>query len=284
MSLNASAYATPARRPTLADAVEHPRRRHRARCCSLVRLADLDVHRGRELAGVCVERGELGVDEAVTSSTWSGSSASNSSRAVGRQWSTPCSREEVRIARRHDPRRSVASRRAGDRGAAGSAATGRGRARRRAAAGGSSPATSRRSASVDSSSPSTAPRNTTSPVAPSALAAARCSSWRVATSAAVSAAGSHVPFEPSVHTRWWTTQPAAAHLASVRAAPELDVVGMGGDGQRTRRHRTGSAARQLGELEVGRHVDVPPEAGRATRGRQASRSASARWRSNEPGP
>ena len=47
----------------------------------------------------------------------------------------------------------------------------------------------------------------------------------------MSASASHVPFEPSVHTRWCTTQPAAAHLASVRTA------------RRTRRRRGGRRSR-----------------------------------------
>ena len=50
-------------------------------------------------------------------------------------------------------------------------------------------------------------------------AAARCSAWRVTTRVATSADGSQLPFEPSVHTRWCTTAPAADHLASVAPQP-----------------------------------------------------------------
>ena len=57
------------------------------------------------------------------------------------------------------------------------------------------------------------------PRPPTALAAARCSSRRVTTSWAGSCRGSQVPFEPSVQTRWLTSVPAAAHLASVAPQP-----------------------------------------------------------------
>ena len=35
----------------------------------------------------------------------------------------------------------------------------------------------------------------------------------------MSASGFHVPFDPSVQTRWWTTQPPSAHLANVAPHP-----------------------------------------------------------------
>ena len=52
------------------------------------------VHGGLELDLVGLERGELVVDVVVTSSTWSGSSASHSSSGVGRWWARPCSRKK----------------------------------------------------------------------------------------------------------------------------------------------------------------------------------------------
>ena len=80
-------------------------------------------------------------------------------------------------------------------------------------------------------------------------AASRCSSRRTATNLARSADGSHVPFEPSVQTRRWTTHPAAAHLASVPPAPNSTSSGCApiasadaGTGKVARHH--GGAARQ----------------------------------------
>ena len=156
----------------------------------------------------------------TTSSTWFGSSASHSSSASadgGRGRAR--GRSAGRVPRR--PRRRRAGRRGDDRDAGGSASTGRGRARRRDGVRGSRGRRSPRVARSLSSSPSTQPRNRTSPAtAPaSRRAASRCSSWRRAASAAVSAAASHVPFDPSVHTRWWTMHPAAAHFASVPPQP-----------------------------------------------------------------
>ena len=85
-------------------------------------------------------------------------------------------------------------------------------------------------------------------------------------SASVSALGSHEPFEPSVSTRWLTTQPAADHLASV--APHWNSMSSGwapmasarsGTGRFSRGHASRWSARTAGR------------ASRARRGRRASR-------------
>ena len=55
---------------------------------------------------------------------------------------------------------------------------------------------------------------------------------RSATSGSRSAYGSQLPFEPSVRTRWCTSTPRRRPLGQGRARPELDVVGVGADGQR----------------------------------------------------
>ena len=115
--------------------------------------------------------------------------------------------------------------------------------------------------------------------------------WRRAQ--AVSASTSQVPFEPSVSTRWCTTQPACRPLGQRPAAPELDVVGMGADGQRramgdamsvdqsaVRPSRSAAAGRvrwqrrqhllRSGVGEVVGRVDVEPSSGsRTTRTRHA---------------
>ena len=88
-------------------------------------------------------------------------------------------------------------------------------------------------------------------------AASRCSSWRCATSAAVSASGSHVPFEPSVQTRWWTTQPAAAHLASVAPQPNSTSSGCAPIAERARRRR------QVARERVSEPAPASAPAGRA---------------------
>ena len=127
--------------------------------------------------------------------------------------------EEVRVTRGDDALDRQTARRCGGRGAAGSASTDRGRARRRVAALGSS--TRPPSAGADRTparrraSRGTRPRPcrrapATRPAAP--LGA-------TATSRAVSSAGSHEPFDPSVQTRWKISHPAAAHLASVPPQP-----------------------------------------------------------------
>ena len=60
---------------------------------------------------------------------------------------------------------------------------------------------------------------------------------RGATSAARSASGSHVPFEPSVQTQQVHLGAGVGPLRERRAAPELDVVGMGADREHPRRYR-----------------------------------------------
>ena len=117
----------------------------------------------------------------------------------------------------------------------------------------------------------------TSPVRPrAAAAAARCS--RLARGDELGLVGVRdptMPFEPSVQIRWCTTQPAAAHLASVAPHAELDVVGMGADGQRRAPGSGGSASRHRasgsGEVEVVGQVDVPrqPVGRRTMRSREA---------------
>ena len=161
--------------------------------------------------------------------------------------------------------RTRAGRRGGDPGGAGTAATGRGRAPRRAAARGSSARPRDRCASPESSSPSRHPRNTTSPVEPSALAAARCSSWRRATSAAVSAVdvpralravGAHDVMDGAAGGR---------PLRQRAAGAELDVVGMCADGERDRGR---------GQVEASASAHVATRlSGLVAHGRCAHRSA-----------
>ena len=187
-----------------------------------------------------------------------------------------CSREEVRIAGGDDRLAGQHIRRGDGRGAAGIASTGRARAR-----------PSGRSSRIAATRPRAdhcvarrahrrpRPTNITSPACPPPRrrAASRCSSCRRATSAMSSASTSQVPFDPSVQTRWWTTQPSAAHFASVRAAPELDVVGMCADRQRDARRRKILAGddRSVGGRRLARFVgvhrgDISPRIGRSTGG------------------
>ncbi len=96
------------------------------------------------------------------------------------------------------------------------------------------------SGQVARSSPSTWPRNTTSPVAAERLRRGALLVAGVATtSATVSADASQVPFEPSVSTRWCTTQPAAAHLASVPPAPNSTSSGWAPMARAERRYGAG---------------------------------------------
>ena len=148
----------------------------------------------------------------------------------------------------------------------------------------------------------------TSPVAPQRAGpppAARA--WRVTTSAAVSASGSQVPFEPSVQTRWWTTHPGRGPLGQRAAAAELDVVGVGADGQRDARASAGRPTSPPAAVTAGWPGSLAaigstsftrgwarssgmstssPSRGSRARPRTPSprRAASARWRRNEPGP
>ena len=135
------------------------------------------LHRALELAGVCLERVELALDERPswppTSSTWSGSSASNSSSAVGPMVRRGRARGRSADRGRRRCRRRRAARHVDGRGAGDTASTGRARARRRDAARGCTRATSPRISRPLSSSPSTLSRNTTKP-ALSPLSAPRC--------------------------------------------------------------------------------------------------------------
>ena len=87
-----SAAAMPCGRPCSAS-------RERIALAEGAELAGIGgVHRRLELALVGLQRGELGVDVPVTSSTWSGASASHSSSASGRWWAQAVLGEEVRVA------------------------------------------------------------------------------------------------------------------------------------------------------------------------------------------
>ena len=225
MRLNSSAAGRPARWPLSAKPVPDAL----AEGVELVLVTGL--HRRLELALVRLERGELAVDHRRDVLGVVGLvrlPQQQGVRAVVRQLLLG---EEVRVASGHDAVADEQARRCGGPGGADSASTGRGRGRRPAAAGGSRTppptAGAARSRARRRASRGTRPRRS----APSARAAARCSCWRVTTSAAVSAWGSHVPLAPSVQTRWCTTRPGRGPLGQRAAAAELHVVGVGGDGQ-----------------------------------------------------
>ena len=78
----------------------------------------------------------------------------------------------------------------------------------------------------------------------------------MATRAGRSWSGSHVPFDPSVHTRWWTTRAGRGPLGQRGPAPELDVVGVGGDGERPVGPRQVDGDRERGR--VGRLIGERP--------------------------
>ena len=117
--------------------------------------------------------------------------------------------------------------------------------------------------------------------------------------------GSHVPFEPSVHTRWWTTQPAAAHLASVPPAPNSTSSGWaptasaddGAGRSRVQRRDAASAAvvqarsqprrevgaqRRVGEVVRGCRRRAPAAGRGAPRRGTPAAIAAARWRLERP--
>ena len=300
MRLNSSAAGRPARRPLSAKPVPDAL----AEGVELVLVTGL--HRRLELALVRLERGELAVDHRRDVLGVVG--LVRLPQQQGRPGGGAPAAARGRSAGRERPRcrRRRAGRRCGGPDGGGSASTGRGRGRRPAAGGGSRTppptAGAARSRARRRASRGTRPRRWR----PSARAAARCSCWRVTTSAAVSAWGSHVPLAPSVQTRWCTTRPGRGPLGQRPAAAELDVVGVGGDGQRDprcrqvhRRHagrrspRVGRArwrpsqhllharpGEVVGQVDVEPQPRVAPRRGRRARGARAS----VRWWRNEPGP
>ena len=133
---------------------------------------------------------------------------------------------------------------------------------------------------------------------PRARDAARCSSWRTATSAATSSAGSHEPFDPSVQTTCMIVvgadqvgdlAPGRGPLGQGAAGAELDVVGVGADGEGPGRHRRQVHAHEANPAtanprSAGRSTSAASDGSRTTRKASPSRWASAAWRANDPGP
>ena len=87
--------------------------------------------------------------------------------------------------------------------------------------------------------------------------------------------GPSVPFEPSVQMRWWTTHPAAAHLASVAPQPNSTSSGWApmasatagvGQVQRTRRTRSVSDGGQVEVVRAGRRPSRGAASGRTRSG------------------
>ena len=95
---------------------------------------------------------------------------------------------------------------------------------------------------------------------------ARCSAWRVTTSAAASVDRSQLPLAPSVQMRWWTIAPAADHLASVAPHPNSTSSGWA---------PMASATAGVGRFrDTGRHRQVGRRIGSAGTFRSAGRSTS----------
>ena len=115
-----------------------------------------------------------------------------------------------------------------------------------------------------SSSPSTRRRKRTS-TAPRISAASRCSSSRVATSAARSASASQVPFEPSVQMHRCTSAPASAHFASVAPQPNSMSSGCA---------PTASTRRGHGEVDADGHGVGVVARGASSASRSAATSTS----------
>ena len=220
----------------------------RCRSTSAAVAVSVDAHRGQQLAA-CGR---------AARPAWRRRSRSRPRRGRARRPRTaaaprvggggaPARGRSAGRAPRRCPRRRAA-RRGGGRGGAGSASTGRGRAPPWAGAAGSSRPPPSAGAAPESSSPSSQSRNThCAGGARGRAAAARCSAWRVTTSAAASVVGSQLPLEPSVQIRWWTDGAGGRPLGQRGAAAELHVVGVGADGQRhggrrqVQRHGTASA-------------------------------------------
>ena len=240
MSVNDSAEATPTAPAVLGQTLPHARAERVELSSSSVRSRASSTRtgsRGPRARPACARA------NAVTSSTWFGSSASHSSSASGGGGHALLG-EEVRVARGDDAVARQAARRGGGRGGGGSASTGRGRARRRAAARGYQRATSARSRRPESSSPSIhAEEHDLAAWRRAPSAAARCSSWRRATSA--DGVGRDVPRALRPVGAHEVVDDAAGRRPLGERAPgtELDVVGVGADGQR---RLTARAGRDLG--------------------------------------
>ena len=230
INLKTSAAATLCGRPSSREAVAHASRNAAA-------APRRRLHRRLELALVRLERGELGLDVALTSSTWSGASASNSSSGRGRWAASPCSGKKCgsraatmrvacqqpgvamvgvepvalpRIVAEHDVGSQLADARARPR----RGRADRCRARRRRSRG-------------------SAPRQRRAPA--SRRAASRCSSWRRGHER--DRVGARVPRPLRAVGAHEVVDRAAGRgpLRQRRAAAELDVVGMGADRQRRAR-------------------------------------------------
>ena len=151
----------------------------------------------------------------------------------------------------------------GGRDGSGTAATDRARARRRAGPRGSRAQTAARVASVARRARRRRSGGSTTSTAPRTAAASRCSSSRVAISAARSASASQVPLDPSVQTHIVHVGAGGGPLRERGAAAELDVVGVRADRER---------ARGCGEIDADRHGAALRRDGLAARS-SAARSA-----------
>ena len=260
MSLNASANSMPAR---LAVGPHLGRRRGRGRPgAARRRSSSVDVHGRDELAAVLEQGGELGVREAgdVLDVVGLVGLEQQQRRRAGGGRRRARGRSAGRGRRRR--RRRRASRRGGGRGAAGSASTGRGRARRRAAARGSSRRPRSRSAqaglelAVDAAEEHDLAGGAEGLGRGPLLGLAGCDQ-RGGVLVGVPGALRAVGEDQVVHDA-----AGGGPLGQRGAAPELDVVGVGADGQR---HARAS----------GRSTDTAsPAAGQARRAsRAAARSA-----------